>query len=123
VVRDAGALSVAELAEAIADLAGRARGRRLAPAELRGATITVTNLGMFGTVLTIPIINQPQVAILATDGVRPRPVAVPDGDGHRLDVHAMGTIGLSFDHRAFDGAYAAGFLKQVAELLGAPASR
>jgi 2-oxoglutarate dehydrogenase E2 component (dihydrolipoamide succinyltransferase) len=118
VVRDAAALTVAELGDAIATAAARARARKLLPAELRGGTITVTNLGMFGTVLTIPIINQPQVAILATDGVRPRPVAVAEGDGHRVEVRATGTLGLSFDHRAFDGAYAAGFLQTVADTLG-----
>ena len=116
VVRDAGSLTVAELAAAIASSADRARARRLPPAELRDGTITVTNLGMFGTSLTVPIINQPQVAILATDGVRLQPVAL---DRDTVEVRARGTLGLSFDHRAFDGAYAAGFLRAVADAIGA----
>ena len=67
--------------------------------------------------MTAPIISQPQVAIISTDGVALRPVAVPTGDGHGIAVHPVGNLSLSFDHRAFDGAYASAFLGRVVELL------
>jgi 2-oxoglutarate dehydrogenase E2 component (dihydrolipoamide succinyltransferase) len=106
------------LARAIRAVALRAREGRLRPEETRGGTFTISNPGPFGTTLTIPIINQPQVAILATDGVRPRPVAVGDAvSGYAIAVRPVGTLGLSFDHRAFDGAYAARFLDRVREIL------
>ena len=122
VVRDASDLRVRALSEAIADVADRARRRRLGSDELSGGTITVTNVGSYGTFVTTPIINQPQVAILSTDGVRMAPVAVrtDDGTGVRewgVAVHPVGNLSLSFDHRAFDGAYAAAFLARVRDLL------
>ena len=122
VIRDASDLRVRALSEAIADVADRARRRRLGADEFSGGTITVTNVGSYGTFVTTPIINQPQVAILSTDGVRMAPVAVrtDDGTGDRawgVAVHPIGNLSLSFDHRAFDGAYAAAFLARVRELL------
>jgi 2-oxoglutarate dehydrogenase E2 component (dihydrolipoamide succinyltransferase) len=78
----------------------------------------ITNAGGYGTLLTAPIINQPQVAILATDGIKPRPVAVPlPGGGHGITVHPVGNLAISFDHRAFDGAYASAFLAKIKEIL------
>lgn len=126
VIRNASDLRVGALSAAIADVADRARRRRLGADEFSGGTITVTNVGSYGTFVTTPIINQPQVAILSTDGVRMAPVAVrtDDGSGPRTDpsnwgvaVHPIGNLSLSFDHRAFDGAYAAAFLARVRELL------
>lgn len=122
VIRSAGDLRVQALSDAIADVADRARRRRLGADEFSGATITVTNVGSYGTFVTTPIINQPQVAILSTDGVHMAPVAVrtDDGRGDRewgVAVHPVGNLSLSFDHRAFDGAYAAAFLARVRELL------
>ena len=67
--------------------------------------------------MTAPIISQPQVAIISTDGVTPRPVAVPTGDGQGIAVHPVGNLSMSFDHRAFDGAYASAFLRRVVEHL------
>lgn len=122
VIRNAGDLRVRALSTAISDVADRARRRRLGADELSGGTITVTNVGSYGTFVTTPIINQPQVAILSTDGVRMAPVAVrtDDGSGPRtwgVAVHPVGNLSLSFDHRAVDGAYAAAFLARVRELL------
>ena len=118
VVHDADRLGVADLAQRIADLATRAREQRLGPDDVTGGTFTVTNPGPHGTILSVPIINQPQVGILATDTVRRRPVMLPTGDGGEgITIHAVGTLGLSFDHRGIDGAYAAAFTARVAAIL------
>jgi 2-oxoglutarate dehydrogenase E2 component (dihydrolipoamide succinyltransferase) len=118
VVHGADGKRLRALAREIAELAGRARDRRLGPDDIAGGTFTITNPGPFGTLLTGAIINQPQVAILSTDGVKKRPVAVelPDGtDG--IAVHPTGLLAINFDHRAIDGAYAAAFLAKVKEIL------
>jgi 2-oxoglutarate dehydrogenase E2 component (dihydrolipoamide succinyltransferase) len=118
VIHDADTKRLRGIAREIADLASRARTKRLTVDDLGGGTFTITNAGPFGTFLTIPVINQPQVAILSTDGVRTRPVAVslPDGTD-AVAVHPVGLLALSFDHRAFDGAYAAAFVARVKEIL------
>ena len=120
VVHGADQMRIGALADAMADLAEQARRRRLAGEALSGGTFTITNVGAYGTLVTSPIINQPQVAILSTDGVRMTPVAVPvDDDAWGIAVHPVGNLCLSFDHRAFDGAYAAAFLARVrSELEG-----
>jgi 2-oxoglutarate dehydrogenase E2 component (dihydrolipoamide succinyltransferase) len=117
VVHDAGALRLVALARAIQDRRAAAHARSLTPDDVAGGTFTVTNAGGYGTLVTAPIISQPQVAIVSTDGVAPRPVAVSTGDGHGLAVHPVGNLSMSFDHRAFDGAYASAFLGRVVELL------
>lgn len=118
VVRDADVLTVTGIARAVADLAARARSGRLKPEEMAGGTFTVTNPGPSGTYLSIPIINQPQAAILVTDGVHKRPTVatLPDGTDV-VAVRPKGFVGLSMDHRAFDGAYAANFLALLKVLL------
>ncbi len=118
VVRAADGLRLRAVAREVNDLAQRARSKQLGPDEIMGGTFTITNMGPFGTLFTVPIINQPQVAILATDAVKKRPVVVegPDGDD-AIAVHSMGILTLSWDHRAFDGAYAASFLHSLAEIL------
>ena len=106
------------LAREISGLASRARSKRLTMDDISGGTFTLTNAGGFGTLITVPVINQPQVAILSTDGVKKRPVVVelPDGsDG--IAVHPVGNLVLSWDHRAVDGAYAAAFMAKVREVL------
>lgn len=106
------------LAREIADLAARARSRRLSPDDIAGGTFTITNAGSFGTFLTVPIINQPQIGILSTDGVKRRPVVVNlEGGGEGIAIHSVGMIALSWDHRAVDGAYAAAFLAKVREVI------
>ncbi|MGZ4706437.1 MAG: dihydrolipoamide acetyltransferase family protein [Acidimicrobiales bacterium] len=118
VVRSAADRRLSTLADAFADVAARARVSRLTTDELTGATFTLTNVGAYGTVLAVPIINQPQVAILSTDGVEPRPVATKGSDGEwAVAVHPVGNLSLSFDHRAVDGAYAAAFLASVRTIL------
>jgi 2-oxoglutarate dehydrogenase E2 component (dihydrolipoamide succinyltransferase) len=118
VIRDAHEKRLRPIARQVGDLAAKARTKRLSPDDLVGGTFTLTNAGPFGTFLTIPVISQPQTAILSTDGVKKKPVAVtlPDGsDG--IAVHPVGILALSFDHRAFDGAYAAAFVARVKEIL------
>ena len=106
------------LARDIADVAKRARAKKLGADDISGGTFTITNPGGYGTFLTAPIINQPQVAILSTDGVKPKPVAValPSG-GYGIAVHPVGNLAIAFDHRAFDGAYASAFLARLREIL------
>ena len=118
VVHDAGSKRLRALAREMADLAGRASSRKLSADDISGGTFTITNAGGFGTMFTAPVINQPQVAILSTDGIKKRPVVVelPDGsDG--IAVHPVGNLALSFDHRANDGAYASAFLARIKEIL------
>lgn len=106
------------IAREINDLATRARSKRLSPDDLSGGTFTISNSGSYGTLLVAPIINQPQVAILSTDGVKRRPVVVewPDGS-ESIAIHSVGNLTLCWDHRAFDGAYAAAFMAKVKEIL------
>jgi len=118
VIRDAHDKRLRAIAREIGQLAAKARSKRLSPDDLVGGTFTLTNAGPFGTYLTIPVINQPQTAILSTDGVKKKPVAVllPDGsDG--IAVHPVGLLALTFDHRAYDGAYAAAFVARVKTIL------
>jgi 2-oxoglutarate dehydrogenase E2 component (dihydrolipoamide succinyltransferase) len=115
VVRSAETQSLRGLARAIAELAERARTRKLSADDVVGGTFTITNPGPFGTFLTAPIINQPQVAILSTDGVKRRPVVITAPDGSEaVGIHSVGMLALSFDHRAVDGAYASAFLHALA---------
>jgi 2-oxoglutarate dehydrogenase E2 component (dihydrolipoamide succinyltransferase) len=118
VIHDADTKRLRALAREISALAQRARSKRLTMDDISGGTFTITNAGPFGTLFTIPVINQPQVAILATDGVRKRPVVVelPDGTD-AIAVHPVGNLVLSFDHRAFDGAYASVFMASLKEIL------
>jgi len=117
VIKQAEKLSVAELAEAIHEIAGRARQGRLKPDDLAGGTYTISNNGSFGTLITAPIINQPQVAILSTDGVRKKPVVIEAPEGDSIAIRPVGILAQSFDHRAVDGAYSGAFLALVKKLL------
>jgi pyruvate dehydrogenase E2 component (dihydrolipoamide acetyltransferase) len=118
VVHDAEGKRLRAIAREIHDLAARARAKKLGADEIQGGTFTITNPGGYGTLITAPVINQPQVAILSTDGVKKKPVAVelPDGTD-AVVVHPVGILALSFDHRAFDGAYASAFIARVKEIL------
>ena len=119
VIHRAEEVTLRGVARRIRDLAERARGRQLNADDIAGGTFSITNDGPFGTYFTVPIINQPQVAILATDGIARRPVVVTQADGSEsIAIHSTGILGVSWDHRAVDGAYVSLFLKRVAELLG-----
>lgn len=120
VIAGADGMRMRSLARSVSDLAARARSKKLSPDELSGGTFTITNPGPFGTTMTMPVINQPQVAILATDGVKRRPVVVTTADGDEaIAIHSVGNLTLTWDHRAFDGAYAAAFLKHIKDLIEA----
>jgi pyruvate dehydrogenase E2 component (dihydrolipoamide acetyltransferase) len=119
VIHRAEEVTLRGVARRIRDLAERARGRQLNADDIAGGTFSITNDGPFGTYFTVPIINQPQVAILATDGIARRPVVVTQPDGSEsIAIHSMGILGVSWDHRAVDGAYVSLFLRKVADLLG-----
>jgi 2-oxoglutarate dehydrogenase E2 component (dihydrolipoamide succinyltransferase) len=116
VVHDAHELSHEGLAARIADLAERARSKRLSPDETQGGTFTITNPGRYGALLATPIINQPQVAILDLEAVVRRPVVV---GGDSIGIRPMTYLCMSWDHRALDGVMAAQFLGSVRDHLEA----
>jgi 2-oxoglutarate dehydrogenase E2 component (dihydrolipoamide succinyltransferase) len=118
VVRGADGKRLRAIARDIVDLARRARSKQLSPDELAGGTFTLTNAGSYGTLMQFPIINQPQVAILSTDGVKRKPVVLTDQYGNEtIGIHSVGVLALAWDHRAIDGAYAAAFLARTKEIL------
>jgi pyruvate dehydrogenase E2 component (dihydrolipoamide acetyltransferase) len=120
VVKQAGSLNLAGLAKAIADVAKRTRDGKVAPDELSGSTISLTNTGSRGAVWDTPIINQPNAAIFATPAIVKRPVVVDDPDlGEVVAVRHMMYGILTYDHRIIDGADAARFLVKVKEVLEA----
>jgi pyruvate dehydrogenase E2 component (dihydrolipoamide acetyltransferase) len=118
VVHHAEELTLRGMARRIHDVADRARTKRLSADDISGGTFSITNAGPFGTLLTGAIINQPQVAILSTDGVSRKPVVVvlPDGS-ESIAIHSVGLAAMTFDHRAVDGAYVARFLARLSEIL------
>ena len=113
VIRHADALSLLELSRAIVDLSERARSKRLVPDEVHGGTFTITNPGQFGSQFGLPIINQPQVAILGVGVIEKRPVVVDDA----VTIRAMAYLALGFDHRLIDGAVADRFMADVSRRL------
>ena len=102
-------LNILGLSRAIADVADRARAKKLSPDEVQGGTFTITNPGNFGAQFGLPIINQPQVAILGVGAIEKRPVVIDDMIGIRL----MGFLTLGYDHRLVDGAVADQFMADV----------
>ncbi len=118
VIHGADGKRLRQIARDIVDLANRARSRKLGPDDLAGGTFTLTNAGQYGTMMQFPIINQPQVAILSTDGVSRKPVVVTDAYGNEsIAIHSVGVLAMAWDHRAFDGAYAAAFLHRTKEIV------
>ncbi len=118
VVHNADTKRMRGIAREIKDLADRARARQLSLDDISGGTFTITNPGPFGTFMTGPIINQPQIAILSTDGIKRKPVVINHPDGtESIGIHSVGLLALSFDHRALDGAYASAFLAQIKKII------
>ncbi len=118
VIKNADEKSILGLARASQDLAERARTKRLKPEEIQGGTFTVTNPGVFGSLLGTPIIPQPQVAILGVGAIEKRPVVVADDEGNdALGIRTVGYLALSFDHRLIDGADADKFMASMKETL------
>ncbi len=118
VIRDADRLSFAEIEKAIADYARRAREGRLSIQELQGGTFTITNGGVFGSLMSTPILNPPQVGILGMHKVQQRPMVMPDGS---IQARPMMYLALSYDHRLIDGREAVSFLVRVKECIEDPA--
>jgi len=120
VIKGADALSLLGIAQTVGDLAGRARAHKLQPDDVRGGTFTLTNHGTGGSLLAMPIINQPQCAILGTGAIQKRVVAVTDAAGRdAFAVRPMVYLSLVFDHRILDGASADAFLGTVKQTLEA----
>ncbi len=117
VIRNAERLSFAEVEKAIADLAARAKEARIKPEELQGGTFTITNGGIYGSLLSTPIINPPQSGILGMHAIQERPVAV----NGQVVIRPMMYVALTYDHRLVDGREAVTFLKRVKEFIEAPA--
>jgi pyruvate dehydrogenase E2 component (dihydrolipoamide acetyltransferase) len=111
VVKGADGMNLIGLARAVNDLASRARAHRLKPDEVHEGTFTITNPGPFGSILSVPIINQPQTGILAFDAVVKRPVVIDDA----IAVRHMVYVSMSWDHRVIDGALASQFLARIKE--------
>jgi 2-oxoglutarate dehydrogenase E2 component (dihydrolipoamide succinyltransferase) len=117
VVRDADKLSIAEIEKTISDLGKRARDGRLKLEELQGGTFTITNGGIYGSLMSTPILNSPQSGILGMHKIQERPVAV----GGKVEIRPMMYLALSYDHRIVDGREAVTFLVRVKEALEDPA--
>ena len=112
VIKRADDLSIAGLARVANDLADRARTKQLKPDEVTGGTFTITNPGVFGGLFGTPIINQPQVAIMAVGAIKKRPVVIETEQGDIIAIRHMMYISLSYDHRIVDGALGATFLSE-----------
>jgi pyruvate dehydrogenase E2 component (dihydrolipoamide acetyltransferase) len=118
VIRDAGQKNVIGIAHSAADLAERARNKQLMPDQLQGGTFTVTNVGSLGSIMGTPIINQPQVGILATGAITKRPVVIEDErNGDTIGIRSMMYVSLSYDHRIVDGAMASAFLRKYVAVM------
>jgi 2-oxoglutarate dehydrogenase E2 component (dihydrolipoamide succinyltransferase) len=116
VVRDADQKSFAEIEREIAQLAERARTNTLTLEDLRGGTFTITNGGVFGSLMSTPILNSPQSGILGMHKIQPRPMAI----GDKIEIRPMMYLALSYDHRIVDGREAVTFLVKVKENLEDP---
>jgi 2-oxoglutarate dehydrogenase E2 component (dihydrolipoamide succinyltransferase) len=113
VVKDADQLNMRGIAQGITKIAAAARSGKATMDDMRGSTFTITNPGPFASYASAPIINQPNVGILCTDGVKRRPVAIGDA----IAIHPTGVLGLVYDHRAFDGSTASMFLMHIRDSL------
>jgi 2-oxoglutarate dehydrogenase E2 component (dihydrolipoamide succinyltransferase) len=117
VVTDAAELKVLQLATKFHELGDKAKAGKLTADELQGGTYTLSNPGPFGTLFTAAIINQPQVAILSMDAVKKRPVVIEAESGDSIEIHPVGILAHTFDHRAIDGAYSAAFLNRLKTII------
>lgn len=117
VIRNADRLNMVGLTKAVNDLANRARNNKLLPDEIQGGTYTVTNVGTFGNVMGTPIINQPQVAVLALGAIRKKPAVIETEKGDFIGIRHMMFLSHSYDHRVVDGALGGSFVRRVADYL------
>lgn len=119
VIKNADQLNLVGLASKVNDLADRARANKLSPDEIQGGTYTLTNVGTFGNVMGTPIINQPQVAIMAVGAIRKKPAVIETPYGDTLGIRHMMFLSHSYDHRVVDGALGGSFVRRVADYLEA----
>lgn len=117
VIKNADQLNLVGLASKVNDLADRARANKLTPDEIQGGTYTLTNVGTFGNVMGTPIINQPQVAIMAVGAIRKKPAVIETPYGDTLGIRHMMFLSHSYDHRVVDGALGGSFVRRVADYL------
>ena len=119
VIRNADMLNLSGIAKKVNDLAERARNNKLTPDEISGGTYTITNVGSFGNVMGTPIINQPQVAIMAVGAIRKKPAVIETPSGDFIGIRHMMFLSHSYDHRVVDGALGGQFVRRVADYLEA----
>ncbi|HQQ95581.1 MAG TPA: dihydrolipoamide acetyltransferase family protein, partial [Bacteroidia bacterium] len=117
VIKNADEKNLLGLTKAVNDLAQRARANKLAPDEIQGGTFTITNVGGFGNVMGTPIINQPQVAILAVGTIKKKPAVIETPQGDLIGIRHFMFLSLSYDHRVVDGSLGGSFLRRVADYL------
>jgi 2-oxoglutarate dehydrogenase E2 component (dihydrolipoamide succinyltransferase) len=117
VIKNADQLNLVGLTKSVNDLAIRARNSKLKPDETQGGTFTLTNVGSFGNVMGTPIINQPQVAILAVGAIKKKPAVLETEFGDVIAIRHMMFLSLSYDHRVVDGALGGSFVRRVADYL------
>lgn len=117
VIKNADMLNLVGITKKVNDLANRARAGKLQPDEIQGGTYTVTNVGTFGNVLGTPVINQPQVAIMATGAIRKKPAVIETPQGDLIGIRHMMFLSHSYDHRVVDGALGGKFVRRVADIL------
>lgn len=117
VIKNADMLNLVGLTKSVNDLANRARNNQLKPDEIQNGTFTITNVGTFGNVMGTPIINQPQVAILAVGAIRKKPAVVETEFGDMIAIRQMMFLSLSYDHRVVDGSLGGSFLRKVGDYL------
>jgi len=117
VIKKAGELNLLGITKAVNDLANRARNNKLQPDDVKDGTFTITNVGSFGNVMGTPIINQPQVAILAVGAIKKKPAVIETPQGDMIGIRHMMFLSLSYDHRVVDGALGGSFLRRIADYL------
>src|SRR5690606_25841404 len=117
--KNADQLNLVGLTKSVNDLAKRARQSKLKPDETQGGTFTLTNVGTFGNVMGTPIINQPQVAILAVGAIKKKPAVLETEYGDVIAIRHLMFMSLSYDHRVVDGALGGTFIRKVADYLEA----
>jgi 2-oxoglutarate dehydrogenase E2 component (dihydrolipoamide succinyltransferase) len=117
VLKNADNLNLVGLTKTVNDLANRARANQLKPDEVQGGTFTLTNVGIFGNVMGTPIINQPQVAIMAMGAIRKKPAVLETEFGDVIAVRQMMFLSMSYDHRIVDGMMGGSFIRKVADYL------
>ncbi len=117
VIKNADKLNLVGLTKSVNDLANRARNNKLQPDDVKDGTFTITNVGSFGNVMGTPIINQPQVAILAIGAIKKKPAVIETKQGDMIAIRHMMFLSLSYDHRVVDGALGGSFLRRVADYL------